>query len=367
MKNPKAQQKEIGKKFSLAILISIVVHFILLVVLGLWTVYRYVQQGDPGLEVAMEQAEEEAAVEEIEIEEVEIDEVEPQVEIDLDRLTVDPIHDIPLPEIVADAQAVPTPPTPTVPTQAADRVAFRQAGGTPNIEWDQMSTSEFSEQLMEMRFYRSNDAWGDVEEFARNGFDRSFFEDFEEIGDPEYAGHILHQRMSSEEISANLERDLSGNFIIHLRGNITPLKDGRYRFFTASDQVIAVGINGKLVSARQGMTSSTHSFAGVNLSRTGGYDSVGWGRIFFQFGEWIEMNEGETYEIEIVTGYRGRGRYSGMLLVQQENVDYRETPAGPVLPIFSVVPLPENIEGEIGEGIPPLHEPPFLKFPNNLP
>ncbi|MCC5789422.1 MAG: hypothetical protein JJT75_07295 [Opitutales bacterium] len=262
-------QNIVGKRLSLAILVSIIVHFVLLVLLGLWTVYRYVQQGDPGMEVAMEQAHEEEAVQEIEIEEVEVADVQPEVEIDLERLTVDPLHDINLPEIVADTQAVPTPPTPSIPTTAADTVAFRQAGRTPSIDWDQMSTSEFSEQLMEMRFFASSSPYADVEQFVRGGYDRSFFEDLNEIGDALYAAHVLHSRVQSDELNGIFERSLPNDFIIHLRGEITPQEDGRYRFYTASDELITVGINRQLVSARRGATSAAHDFAGVSLRRTG--------------------------------------------------------------------------------------------------
>ncbi|MCH8475353.1 MAG: hypothetical protein LAT55_09015 [Opitutales bacterium] len=363
---PQTPQKIVGKRLSLAILVSVIVHFILLVLLGLWTVYRYVQQGDPGLEVAMEQAHEEEAVQEIEMEEVEVDDVQPQVEIELDRLTVDPLHDIPLPEIVADTQAVPTPPTPSIPTTTQDQVAFRQAGGTPNINWDQMSTRDFSEQLMEMRFFGSSSPYADVERFVRGGFDRSFFEDFTEIGDPLYAAHVLHSRVQSQELDEIFERSLPNNFIIHLRGHITPPEDGRYRFYTASDELIVVGINRQLVSARRGATSASHDFAGVSLRRTGAYSS-GWGSVFFQFGDWVEMEEGQTYPIDIIMGVDGPNtRYSAMLLVEKEGEDYSRRPGGPILPILSVVPLPDEIDGEFGERIPQLHEPPALVFPNQL-
>ncbi|MCH8541838.1 MAG: hypothetical protein LAT58_13870, partial [Opitutales bacterium] len=56
--NNNAISRMVGKRLSLAILISVIVHFVLLILLGLWTVYRYVQEGDPGMEVAMEQGEE---------------------------------------------------------------------------------------------------------------------------------------------------------------------------------------------------------------------------------------------------------------------------------------------------------------------
>lgn len=360
-------QKMVGKRLSLAILISIVVHFVLLIVLGLWTVYRYVQQGDPGLEVAMEQAQQEEVQQELEIEEVEVSEVQPEVEIDLDRLTVDPIHDVALPEIVADAQAVPTPPTPSIPTTVADRVAFRQAGGTPNINWDQMSSAEFSEQLLEMRFFQASNARSEVEQFVRGGFDRTFFDRFDEIGDPLYAAHVLHSRVNAHELSGIFDRQLPANFIIHLRGQITPPETGRFRFYTASDELIAVGINRRLVSARRGATSASHDFAGVSLVRTGAYSS-GWGSVFFQRGDWIQMEAGQTYPIDIVMGVEGRNtRYSAMLMVEQEGVDYERHPGGPYLPILSVVPLPDEIDGEFGERIPRLHTPPALVFPNQLP
>ena len=356
-----------GKRLSLAVLISIVIHFILLVLFGLWTVYRYIQEGDPGMEVAMEAADQEQIEQEVTMEEVEIEEIQPEVEVDLDRLTVDPIHDVPLPEIPADRQAIPTPPVPSVPTSAVDQVAFSQIASRVSMEWDQMSTSQFSEELLEMNFYNVRNAKSEVERFVREGFDRSFFDDFPKIGDPLYAAHILHSRVNSRELSEIFERELPVDFIIHLRGEITPPEDGRYRFFTASDEVIAVGLNRRLASARRGATSASHDFAGVSLRRTGAYSS-GWGSVFFQYGEWVEMQSGQTYPIDIVIGVEGRNtRYSAMLLVQKEGVDYQTHPGGPYLPILSVVPLPDEIDGEFGERIPRLHEPPAKIFPNQTP
>ena len=72
------QESPNNKRLSLAILISIAFHFVLLIVLGLWTVYRYVQEGDSEMEVAMEEGQEVEVQDEV-VEEVEVTEIQPEV------------------------------------------------------------------------------------------------------------------------------------------------------------------------------------------------------------------------------------------------------------------------------------------------
>ncbi|MCH8474814.1 MAG: hypothetical protein LAT55_06250 [Opitutales bacterium] len=359
--SPVKPQKQIRSRLSLAILISVVVHFVLLIVLGLWTVYRYVQEGDPGMEVAMEQGEEAEAPQEV-VEEVEVTEVQPEVEIDLDRLTVDPLHDVALPEITADTQAVPTPPTPTIPTTAADRVAFRQA--MPRGDWaNSFGSREESEFLLRGFYYdfkrkadgghtslRDRDHFPVIREYIENNFDQSVLDEYFRVPDPLFTSFIFHPRRNStlalEAYEAEEHGVSPGTWAVHYTGRFSPPESGKYRFITKAEAGMVVIVDREVVS--QNGYGSDHQITSwrpserYNFGLPGNSASV---------GDWLELRSGQNYDIEIFLGDGQVGNYQAILLIEQEGVDYEKDSRGnPILPIFAMVPMEGDPPEGFGEG-----------------
>ncbi|MCC5789075.1 MAG: hypothetical protein JJT75_05540 [Opitutales bacterium] len=378
--NNNAISRMVGKRLSLAILISVIVHFVLLILLGLWTVYRYVQEGDPGMEVAMEQGEEMEAPQEV-MEEVEVTEVQPEVEIDLDRLTVDPLRDVSLPEIVADTQAVPTPPAPTVPTTTADQVSFRQAA--PRGSWGNVfGSSDESDYLLSGKFYDfkqtpDGDPSGisnfprEVREFVESGFDRSTIDNkFFSAPELRTVSYIAHPRMYADLAPAayGLEGIVEAErWIIHYEGVISPPETGRYRFTAYADDQALVAIDGQVIvdGSRQKISDSQYHGSRVHGNMPETNDSN-----FSRTSDWIEMNANRNYEIDIIVGENPGGRYMAWILVEKEGFDYEQVGGYPRLHLFSTIEMegaPDFDEAmeELGVSrarVPPLQDE-VLAFP----
>ena len=357
----------------MAILISIIVHFVALIIFGLWTVYRYVQEGDPGMEVAMEEGEETAV--EQQMEEVEVTEVQPNVEVDLDRLTVDPIHDVQLPEIAADTQAVPTPPVPSVPTAVADQVAFRQI--MPRGDWGntfgQREESDFLLRGYYYDFKRTSDGnmtalrgrrhFPVIREYIESGFDQSVLDEYFRVPDPLFTSFIFHPRRNStlalEAYEAEEHGVAPGTWAVHYTGRFSPPETGRYRFITKAEAGMVVIVDREVVS--QNGFGSDHQITSwrpserYNFGLPGNSASV---------GDWLDLRAGRDYDIEIFLGDGQVGNYQAMLLVEQDGVEYeRDSRGNPILPIFAMVPMEGDPPDDFGEGaMPVLPEP--LAMPN---
>ncbi|MCH8476085.1 MAG: hypothetical protein LAT55_12765 [Opitutales bacterium] len=373
--------KLVGKRLSLAILISVIVHFVLLILLGLWTVYRYVQEGDPGMEVAMEQGEEMEAPQEI-VEEVEVTEIQPEVEIDLDRLTVDPLHDVALPEIVAETQAVPTPPTPTVPTTVADRVAFTQAttrftggifGSTEQVDGTlqgylfdlkqdargnsrRISNTIFEDHIAS--FIRDHDwdrSWLQKEFFqAPNSLNTSqiFFPTVRADAGPAYfgAGDIVDERQ----------------WIVHYEGRFQPQRSGNFRFVGYAGEVVIVRLNGEVVldgshpwlrtrsaSPVYGEDQGQRSGRAMTEWQEGGEDDHGydhkvfsggrWGSHRFYYGDVMNFRQGQVMDLEILIGERGGGDFNAFLLIKEVGKEIEMDDDGrPIHDLFQTMPSDQH-------------------------
>ncbi|MCC5790299.1 MAG: hypothetical protein JJT75_11735 [Opitutales bacterium] len=379
--------KMVGKRFSLAILISVIVHFVLLIVLGLWTVYRYVQEGDPGMEVAMEKAEEAVESPQEVMEEVEVTEVQPEVEIDLERLTVDPLHDVSLPEIVADTQAVPTPPTPTVPTTVQDRVAFTQAA--PRGSWGSVfGASDESDFLLSGAFYHlQQDTNGNPtgvsrsqgeriiqNEFVEAGFDREAFDrKFYRAPEDRSVSFIAHPRMDfrlapkAYGVEDDVEPVDGGLYwMIHYEGTISPPRTGEFRFTADADDHILVAIDGKVVVDGGIKTISDRRYHGNSVH--GRMPTVRRSMT----SDWIAMDENENYRIDIIVGENQPQTYYAWLFVEEKGVEYEKEDGWPKLPLFSTIEMdgPPDWEEMLKDlDLPEIRVPPMadevLAFPRN--
>lgn len=355
--------------------------------LGLWTVYRYVQEGDPGMEVAIEEGEEAVEAPQEVVEEVEVTEVQPEVEIDLDRLTVDPLHDVALPEIVADTQPVPTPPTPTVPTTTEDRVAFTQAA--PRGSWGSVfGATDESDFLLSGAFYHlQQDPDGNSTgmgrgqgeriiqtEFVEAGFDRDAFDErFFRAPEDRSVSFIAHPRMDfrlapqAYGVEDYVEPVGGGLYwMIHYEGVISPPRDGRFRFTADADDHILVAINGEVVVDGGIRSISAREFHGSDV-----HGRMPTGRTS-RTSDWIPMSAEQNYDIDIIVGENQPQRYYAWLFVEEEGVEYERDGNWPNLPLFSTIEMdgPPDWEEMLKDlDLPEIRLPPMadevLAFPRN--
>lgn len=353
MKSPQSVENKskqlISKRLSLAILISIIVHFVILILMGLWTVYQYVVEGDPGMEVSMETGDAEEMVEQPE-EMVEIQEVVQQVEVEFDRLTVDPLFEQDLPMLNAQIDAVPTPVTPNLPQTVSTQMVIHRSA--PRGSWGNVfGSSEESDFLLDGAFYDFKQTPdrkpsgisqfpAEVRAFVESGFDRrmldrKFFRAPEAravsfIGHPRMRANLAPQAYNLADV-VQPER-----WIIHYRGTISPPRNGRYRFTAYADDQALVAIDGKVVVDGSRQKISDRSFHGTqiygNMPNTN--DSN-----YSRTSEWISMNANRDYSIDIIVGENPGGVYMAWIFAEEEGVTYEKVGNWPRLPLFSTIEM----------------------------
>ena len=142
-------------------------------------------------------------------------------------------------------------------------------------------------------------------------------------------------------------------WLVHYKGNIKSKKGGRYRFWSAADDILFVRVNGELV-----------------LNGTWGEfqrDVYDWdpqseehlkypmSHIEASVGNWFELQPDEVIEMELLFGEVVGGQTACMLLIEdkEESPYYSRREDGmPILPIFRTAEMSERIKTEIMYKIP---------------
>ena len=348
-----------GKRLSLAVLISIIFHFVILILMGLWTVYQYVTEGDHGMEVSMETGETEHFDEQQE--EVEIEMVEPNVQVDLDRLVVDPIFDHDLPQINAQIDMVPTPVTPTIPTTAVNQIAFTQPR---RFSGGMFGSRDRVDGTLQGYFYdlkqnpdrtsrrMSNSLFHDeIREFIRRGWDRSWLDrNFFRAPEPLNTTQIFFPTIRASE-GPNFfgvgEFVDERQWIIHYKGQFTPTENGRFRFVGYAGEVVIVRFDGQIV------LDGNHPFLPRDIT---GWNEPNHGldhRIFtggqwrehrLYYGDYVNFRAGRTVDLEILIGERGGGDFNAFLFIQKEGESIEFDDHGrPIHNLFQTMPSDQHL------------------------
>ena len=140
-------------------------------------------------------------------------------------------------------------------------------------------------------------------------------------------------------------------WIVHYRGQVVPPQGGTYRFIGAGDNVMLVGINGKLVLDR----CWNHPI----IPSTGSFDYHDeYSRIPRKIGEGspVTVVAGQKYQIDVLIGEEPGVHFFAFLLIEKEGVTPKTNPQGqPLFPIFRFAAAPEP---KITADVPvPPHDP----------
>lgn len=124
-------------------------------------------------------------------------------------------------------------------------------------------------------------------------------------------------------------------WVVHYTGELQPRTGGRFRFVGMFDDLLVVAINGRTVLeflwtgdpspwAPSDFVDAHPCFAGKPLV----------------YGDWVTLPDDQPTRIDILVGEHPGGRVGGVLLLQQEGVNYPvEANGRPILPIFTMLPL----------------------------
>ncbi len=197
-----------------------------------------------------------------------------------------------------------------------------------------------------------------IAKFVNEGWDESELDPYYRATRAIYATRIFIPDMQAEAAPAAFgeEKNIRPmQWLAHYKGQVQAPRAGTYRFVGAGDDWIGVAVNGRnvLVSHWPGA-----NFPGVEWksSEPPQKDAVK-GNLLY--GDWFEVKQGETIDIDIAIGEIPGALFSAWLFFQEKGVAYEAGPNGaPVLPIFQIgnAPMP-NLEGK--------RYPPFA--PNSAP
>ena len=124
-------------------------------------------------------------------------------------------------------------------------------------------------------------------------------------------------------------------WIIHYIGQIQAPLAGRYRFVGEFDDIVIVFVDGEVV---------LEAGWGDHVTEWRPKDNVGKDICYtthaLTYGDWIDLRPLNPKRIDIIIGENPGGFVGGLLMVQQEDMQYAKDSKGrPILPIFAVQPL----------------------------
>ena len=130
-------------------------------------------------------------------------------------------------------------------------------------------------------------------------------------------------------------------WFVHYKGRFRALKKGTFRFVGAGDNALVVRLNKKNVLACNDIDPSANSNPPEKLGLACA-PLNGWS---LEAGQWFNVNQGQTFDIEILTGDAGGGLFSAFLFYEEKGATYPRRPDGSafVYPIleFDGSPMPE--------------------------
>ena len=138
-----------------------------------------------------------------------------------------------------------------------------------------------------------------------------------------------------------VEKEVAAFFwFVHYKGKFRALKKGTFRFVGAGDNALVVRLNRKNVLACSGVDPAANSNP-PELLGLACAPHHGWS---LEAGQWFNVNQGQTFDIEILTGDAGGGAFSAFLFYEEKGATYPRRPDGSgfVYPIleFDGSPMP---------------------------
>lgn len=161
--------------------------------------------------------------------------------------------------------------------------------------------------------------------------------------------HLLMRRQPAENGPKSFgvgERMSSRGWAAYYRGTIVPKESARYRFVGYFDDQLVVRLDRKVVleanwgGGRKPRPRRITGWAPSDAAACGKW--AGFHGIVSPLvpGDWFAVEAGKPVFIEIMIGERTGSKVGGLLLIQQEGVEYRRDHVGrPVFPIFATRPL----------------------------
>lgn len=150
---------------------------------------------------------------------------------------------------------------------------------------------------------------------------------------PIYTSHIFLPNMDAGRgpEAFGLEGKIApSNWFIHYQGELCAPRSGRFRFWAMADDVLVAVLDGRVVIDVALDKANPGKWASKGKSFRTGYE--------FTAGDWMDLQEGKSYRLDLILGERPGGQFKAYLLIEREGeVDAK---GGPARRLFTTVPLP---------------------------
>lgn len=178
-------------------------------------------------------------------------------------------------------------------------------------------------------------------EYLDSGWDESVLSRFFRGTKPLYATDVFIPTMSAGEAPEAFELGKVVqplNWFVIYKAQVSPPEDGMYRFVGTSDDVMAVGVNGKTVLVSHYMgTANTSKWRQTNVKDN---TKVWAGEL--RRGDWFEAKKGQPIDLDILIGEYPGNIFAAWLLIEKQGATYPtvDHPHGKqiALPVFQVRP-----------------------------
>jgi hypothetical protein len=174
--------------------------------------------------------------------------------------------------------------------------------------------------------------------FVDSGWDEAVLSPFFRVTRPIYATQVFTPYMPADEGPKvfGVENIVKpSHWLVVFKGQVSPPQDGVYRFVGASDDVLAVAVNGKTV-----LVSDWN--AGTNPTRWVEPEPVPKNaKGAMRFGDWFACRHDQIIDLDVLIGEFPGGKFGAWLAYEKQGVNYplSTDPAlagDPVVPVFQL-------------------------------
>lgn len=197
-----------------------------------------------------------------------------------------------------------------------------------------------------------------LDDFVAGGFDDTPLGRFFRATRPLYATRIWMPRMGADAApeAFGVDSVVSPSlWIVHYKGQISPPKSGTFRFLGTSDDVLIVGINGRVVLNANHQATPMSTTAWTPPEAAPAVE----GTRHVVAGDWFAAREDEVLDIDIVVGERPGGSFLAQLYLQEREESPKRNKQGELqLGAFRLDDLPTP-----GKSPRPLEAAPWKPIP----
>lgn len=228
----------------------------------------------------------------------------------------------------------------------------KQDGTLIGILYDLKQTQQGEETGVKQRQYDDL-----VNEFLSSNWDEAVLNRFFRVTRPLYTTQVFVPRSGAGRApkAFEVEEVVEPKFwMIHYKGQVAPPSSGRWRFWGYGSEVCSVAVNGKTVLSSNWIEAgklrpiATPDLVWESSAPPGRPVHRG----LLTAGSWMELEEGEVIDLDILIGERAGGSFAATLLIEKEGMNYQEYDGHKVYHIFQLKPF-DTPEPEHEGGSPP--------------